>query len=46
MPEVLRFVKEYYLLTFGIAIWLCVILLPEGLAGLGRRIVKRMRPAT
>lgn len=46
LPEVLRFVKEYYLLTFGIAIWLCVILLPEGLAGLGRRIVKRMRPAT
>ncbi len=46
LPEVLRFVKEYYLLVFGISIWLCVILLPEGLAGLGRRIVKRMRAAT
>ena len=43
LPEVLRFVKEYYLLTFGIAIWLCVVALPEGLAGLGRRFLKRTR---
>lgn len=45
LPELLRFVKEYYLLTFGIAIWFCVVALPEGLAGLGRRVLKRTRPA-
>jgi branched-chain amino acid transport system permease protein len=42
LPEALRFVKEYYLLVFGLAIWLCVILLPDGLAGLGKRLLKRM----
>jgi branched-chain amino acid transport system permease protein len=44
LPEGLRFVKEYYLLCFGIAIWLCVILLPDGLAGLGKRLLKQARP--
>ena len=43
LPEVLRFVKDYYLIVFGIAIWLCVIGMPEGLAGVGRRLLKRAR---
>ena len=43
LPEVLRFVKDYYLIVFGIAIWLCVIGMPDGLAGLGRRLLKRAR---
>jgi branched-chain amino acid transport system permease protein len=43
LPEVLRFVKDYYLIAFGIAIWLCVIGMPDGLAGLGRRFLKRAR---
>ncbi|MDF2809020.1 MAG: hypothetical protein K0S56_51 [Microvirga sp.] len=43
LPEALRFVKEYYLLAFGLAIWLCVVSMPEGLAGLGRRLLKRAR---
>ncbi len=38
LPEALRFVKEYYLVAFGIAIWASVLLLPEGLAGLPRRL--------
>lgn len=46
LPEVLRFVKEYYLITFGVAIWLCVVLLPEGLAGLGGRVLRRVRKPT
>lgn len=43
LPEALRFVKDYYLIAFGIAIWLCVIGMPDGLAGLGRRLLKRAR---
>ncbi|SEF15807.1 amino acid/amide ABC transporter membrane protein 2, HAAT family [Rhizobiales bacterium GAS191] len=45
LPEALRFVREYYLLVFGIAIWLCVVAMPDGLAGLGRRLVRRSRSA-
>jgi branched-chain amino acid transport system permease protein len=43
LPEALRFVKDYYLIVFGVAIWLCVIGMPDGLAGLGRRLLKRAR---
>jgi len=46
LPEALRFVKEYYLLAFGVAIWMCVLLLPDGLAGLGKRLFKRARAST
>lgn len=42
LPEALRFVKEYYLVAFGITIWLSVLLLPEGLAGLPRRLRRWM----
>lgn len=38
LPEALRFVKEYYLVAFGLAIWASVLLLPEGLAGLPKRL--------
>lgn len=41
LPEALRFVKDYYLIVFGIAIWLCVMGMPDGLAGLGRRLLSR-----
>ncbi|NNC00947.1 branched-chain amino acid ABC transporter permease, partial [Corallococcus exiguus] len=44
LPEALRFVKDYYLVVFGVAVWLCVMGMPEGLAGLGRRFFKRERP--
>ena len=40
-----RFVKDYYLVVFGLAIWLCVMGMPEGLAGLGSRLFKRRSPA-
>lgn len=46
LPEALRFVKEYYLLMFGIVIWLCVVAMPDGLAGLGRRLLKGKGTAT
>jgi branched-chain amino acid transport system permease protein len=45
LPEALRFVKDYYLVVFGLAIWLCVMGMPEGLAGLGSRLFKRRSPA-
>jgi branched-chain amino acid transport system permease protein len=45
LPEALRFVKDYYLIVFGLAIWLCVIGMPDGLAGLGSRLLKRARHA-
>jgi branched-chain amino acid transport system permease protein len=41
LPEALRFVKDYYLIVFGLAIWLCVMAMPGGLAGLGLRFLKR-----
>ena len=31
----------WYLIVFGIAIWLCVMGMPDGLAGLGRRLLSR-----
>ena len=37
-PEAFRFLKEYYLILFGLMIYLCVLFLPEGLAGLLGRI--------
>ncbi len=40
LPEALRFVKEYYLVAFGMTIWLSVLLLPEGLAGLPKRLAR------
>jgi ABC-type branched-subunit amino acid transport system permease subunit len=43
LPESLRFVKDYYLIVFGIAIWLCVMGLPEGIAGLGNRLFRKGR---
>lgn len=45
LPEALRFVKDYYLVVFGVAIWLCVMAMPDGLAGFGRRLILRGRPA-
>lgn len=41
LPEALRFIKEYYLVAFGLTIWLSVLLLPEGLAGLPKRLAQR-----
>lgn len=40
LPEGLRFVKEYYLFVFGLAIWLCVVVMPDGLVGLASRALR------
>ncbi|MBN9063320.1 MAG: hypothetical protein BGP06_07920 [Rhizobiales bacterium 65-9] len=40
LPEWLRFVKDYYLILFGLAIWLCAIALPDGLAGAAARLLQ------
>lgn len=38
LPEALRFVKDYYLIVFGLAIWLCAMVVPDGLAGIAGRV--------
>lgn len=38
LPEALRFVKDYYLIVFGLTIWLCAMALPDGLAGIVGRM--------
>ena len=46
LPEWLRFVKDYYLIVFGLAIWACTMFLPQGLIGLATRVFARKgRPA-
>ncbi|MCW5774450.1 MAG: branched-chain amino acid ABC transporter permease [Rhodospirillaceae bacterium] len=40
LPEGLRFIKEYYLVVFGLTIWLCVVVMPEGLVGLAARLFR------
>lgn len=43
LPEWLRFVKDYYLIVFGLAIWACTMFLPQGLMGLAARVMARTR---
>ena len=43
LPEWLRFVKDYYLIVFGLAIWACTMFLPQGLMGLAASVVARVR---
>ncbi|WP_342363850.1 branched-chain amino acid ABC transporter permease [Terrarubrum flagellatum] len=40
LPEWLRFVKDYYLMVFGLAIWLCALALPDGVVGLAGRALQ------
>lgn len=41
LPEMLRFVKDYYLVVFGLAVWFCVLTMPDGVAGLAARLTRR-----
>jgi len=41
LPEKLRFVHEYYLIVFGISIWLTMLFASEGVIGSIDRFVKR-----
>ena len=42
LPESLRFIKDYYLVAFGLVIWAVALLLPEGLMGLVKRLMPRL----
>lgn len=42
VPELLRFLQEAYFAIFGLAVILIVVLSPDGLVGLGRRLWRRL----
>jgi branched-chain amino acid transport system permease protein len=45
LPEYLRFVKEYYMFVFGVAVFLIVLFMPHGIVGLGsmfRKLIQRL----
>jgi branched-chain amino acid transport system permease protein len=44
LPEWLRFSREYYMVVYGAGIVGLLILMPDGLAGLARRLAERRRP--
>ena len=44
LPEALRFLKEWYLVLYGVGVILIIIFIPEGLASLGARWRKRKEP--
>ena len=44
LPEALRFLKEWYLVLYGVGVILIIIFIPEGLASLGARRRKRTEP--
>jgi branched-chain amino acid transport system ATP-binding protein len=46
LPEALRFLKEWYLVLYGVGIVLMVCFVPEGLVGLRQRWTARSRNAT
>lgn len=41
LPEVLRFLKEWYLVLYGVGVILMIVFVPEGIASLGQRWRKR-----
>jgi branched-chain amino acid transport system permease protein len=46
LPESLRFINQYYMVVFGLGIWMLVMFLPGGLASIiprVRRVVARYR---
>ena len=43
LPEWLRFLKDYYLVTYGTAVILLLIFFPDGLVGLAERVLARGR---
>ena len=44
LPEALRFLKEWYLVLYGVGVILIIIFIPEGLASLGLRWRKQTPP--
>jgi branched-chain amino acid transport system permease protein len=46
LPEVLRFAEGYYLILYSAAVIVLMVWSPQGLMGLGGRIVARFRPRT
>ena len=44
LPEMLRFTQEYYLILYALLVLVLMIVSPQGLIGLGRRLWQSMRP--
>jgi branched-chain amino acid transport system permease protein len=44
LPEALRFLKEWYLVLYGVGVILIIVFIPEGLASLGSRWRKQKKP--
>jgi branched-chain amino acid transport system permease protein len=45
LPELLRFLEEWYLVLYGVGVIACITSLPEGLVGLARRALDTRRAA-
>lgn len=45
LPEALRFLKEWYMVVYGIGVIACITGLPDGLVGVARRIANTRRGA-
>jgi len=45
LPEWFRFLRDYYLLAYGVILLLAVILMPEGAVGAAQRLLARWLPA-
>lgn len=46
LPELLRFLREWYMVLYGLGVIVIIALLPEGLASLPRRLMRRAPPTT
>src|SRR5690606_21834098 len=41
LPEALRFVKQYYMVAFGLGVWLTTLFLPDGLVAIAAKLRDR-----
>lgn len=46
LPEVLRFAENYYLIVYSLLVLVLMIYSPQGLIGLGRKLVLKLKPRT
>lgn len=44
LPEALRFVKQYYMVAFGLGVWLTTLFLPDGLVAIVSKLRDRWVP--
>ena len=46
LPEILRFLGDYYQITYCILVFLCAIFMPNGIVSLYRIVTKRLHRRT